>query len=64
MVPMDDRDALLSYINAVAPSVGLSILPEHLESVAQALAGLLEQGALLLSFPLDEAIAPASHYTP
>jgi len=61
---MIDRTALLSYIEATAPTVDLTIAPEHLEAVVQALAVLLDQGALLLKFPLDELIESATRYTP
>lgn len=61
---MDDLREMLAYIDIVAPRVGLTILPEHREDVAQALLVLLEQGSPVLNFALDETVEAAPRYLP
>jgi len=61
-MPMTDPAALLCYIEIAAATVDLTIAPEHLDGVVQALAVLLEQGAVLMNFPIDEAIEYAPQY--
>jgi len=61
---MNERNALENYIEASAGAVDLTIRAEHLESTAQALAVLLEQGKILMAFPLEQNTESATQYSP
>ena len=62
-LPPDDA-TIAGMVAAAAPLLGLTIAPEWQAAVAQNLKTVAAAAALVLDFPLDEALEPAPVFRP